>query len=537
MTITIYATSQDVLSDAECDSLRGRYMDESSYDRVIREDCDLYYEGQIIFRFRKGLFSKELLDTAWHNCKYLAKSSRGRGASAGPIDPESVYWKKRQIYWNDKWRASYLVRDKKTGEMKESKMKVNNEVASQPIGFYGKTNGLGLDLPCRLSHYTRTNMDKYEKSIPFFQQIGKHYKDLVYSKYIEQMERARINDFHIPQTPFSTITINRNFRTAVHKDSGDFGGFACLSVLEENKYSGGYFVLPKFRIAIDMRHGDLLVCDVHQYHANTELYESEEDKQYNDENPQQTYKDNLDVGILGLNNRFTRLSFVCYLRENMINCKSSLNKFFISMENSERLPKWKDSEYTHWRAVNGTELSLDCESCKKMVSYHNIRNTPQHLKKTGCFLSHLTLLKHIWENKINNVIIVEDDALLINSIPENLPDDCLTYLGGFIANKKITSKEPIEIDHKEGLNTLDKSKYRMVCLLAYYIPKYEIAGDLYKKLVELKRWRAIDISLPNLLPEVKYIYPSVFIEEPSDSQIMNKKKKHFANEYYKTSKI
>ena len=80
-------------------------------------------------------------------------------------------------------------------------------------------------------------MKKYEKSIPFFQKIGEHYKDLLYSKYIDQMERARINDFHIPGTPFSTITINRNFRTAVHKDSGDFGGFACLSVLEENKLS------------------------------------------------------------------------------------------------------------------------------------------------------------------------------------------------------------------------------------------------------------------------------------------------------------
>jgi hypothetical protein len=537
MVKVININASDCLSESECDGLKGTYMGDNSYETLVDEDCDLYCEGVPIFKFRKQVFQEDLLTTAWDNCKYMAKASRGRGASAGPIDPNSQYWKKRKIYWSNKWRASYMVKDKKTGEMKQSKMKVNNEVASQPIGFYGKTNGLGLDLPCRLSHYTRENLDKYHNAIPYFQAIANHYEDLLPDHFTIQMERAKLNDYHIEGTPFSTITINRNFRTAVHKDSGDFGGWACLSVLEENKYSGGYFVLPKFRIAIDMRHGDLLVCDVHQYHSNTELYESEEDKKYNDENPQQTYKDNLDVGILGLNNRFSRLSFVSYLREDIINCKSSLNKFFISMENSERLPKWKDSEYTHWRAVNGTELSLDCESCKKMVSYHNIRNTPQHLKKTACFLSHLTLLKHIWENKINNVIIVEDDALLINSIPENLPDDCLTYLGGFIANKKITSKEPIEIDHKEGLNTLDKSKYRMVCLLAYYIPKYEIAGDLYKKLVELKRWRAIDISLPNLLPEVKYIYPSVFIEEPSDSQIMNKKKKHFANEYYKTSKI
>jgi len=282
----IYASSSDVLSDAECDKFKGKYLDGSSYDRIISEDCDFYYQGQIVFRFRKKAFTEDLITIAWDNCKYLAKSSRGRGASAGPIDPEAVYWKKRNIYWQDKWSAKYMVKDRKTGEMKESKMKVNNEVASNPIGFYGQTKNLGLNLPCRLSHYTKVNLSKYENAIPFFQKISEHYKDLLPDKYNDQMNRARINDFHIPKTPFSTITINRNFRTAVHKDSGDYGGFACLSVLEENKYSGGYFVLPKFKVAIDIRHGDLLVCDVHQYHGNTELYETEEDKQYNDENPQ-----------------------------------------------------------------------------------------------------------------------------------------------------------------------------------------------------------------------------------------------------------
>ena len=530
MVIRIDASSSDVLSDSDADKLKGTYLGDDSYDRIIDEDCDLYFEGQVIFRFRKGLFTEDLLNRAWDSCKYLAKSSRGRGTSAGPIDPESVYWKKRKIFWQDKWAAKYMVKDKKTGEMKESKMKVNNEVASQPIGYYGKTKGLGVDLPCRLSHYTRTNLDKFEDSIPFFQSIGNHYKDLLYDKYIEQLNRARINDYHIPKTPFSTITINRNFRTAVHKDSGDFGGFACLTVLEENKYSGGYFVLPKFKVAIDMRHGDLLVADVHQYHGNTEMYETEQDKKYNDENPQKTYKDNLEVGILGLNNRFSRLSFVCYLREDIINCKGSINKFFISLENSERLSKWKDSEYTHWRAVDGVNLQYDSPECKKMISYHNISKTPQHLKKTACFLSHLNLMKHIVENKINNVIVVEDDAVLVNPLPEDLPDT-FTYLGGFIRNKKITSKEKIEIDHKKGLNVLDE-KYRMVCCLAYYIPKWEIAEEIVQRLEGLKRWRAIDVSLPNILKEIKYIYPAPFCEEHSESQIMNKKKTKFANEFY-----
>ena len=531
---TIRATPE--LSENECKLLKGKYLDESNYDFLINQDTDCYdaETGTLIFKFRKKAFDEDLLNIAWDNCKRLAKTSRGRGASAGPIDPESVYWKKREIYWQDKWSVKYKVKDRKTGEMKESKMKVNNEVASNPIGYFGKMRGMGSDLPCRLTHYTKENMENYEKSKVYFQKMSEFYEDLHPEKYKQQKERAILNEFHIEGTPFSTITVNRNFRTAVHKDAGDFGGWASLSVLEENKYSGGYFVLPKYRIAIDLRHGDYLLCDVHNYHGNTELYETEEDKKYNDEFPQQTFKDNLEVGIPGLNNRFTRLSFVCYLREDLLTCKSKINKFVISLENSERLPMWKDTDYIHWRATNGKELSLDSPECNKMISYHNIRDTRQHQNKTACFLSHLNLLKHIVEHKINKVIVVEDDALQVNPIPEDLPNN-FCYLGGFICNKKITSKDKIEIDHKIGLNTLDK-KYRMVCCLSYWIPKWEIAEDLVLKLEGLKRWRAIDVSLPNLLEETKYIYPSVFIEEPFKSQIMNQKKSKFAGEYYKQVK-
>jgi len=518
----------DCRTDAECDILKGTYMGNDSYETIISEDCDLFCEGVPIFKFRKNPFHKEIIKRAWDNCKYMAKASRGRGASAGPIDPESVYWKKRDIYKMNKWRASYMVKDKKTGEMKQSKMQVNNEVASQPIGYYGKTKGLGSDLPCRLSHYTRTHMKDFENAIPFFRAIGDNYNELMPDQYASQMERATKNDYHIHETPFSTITINRNFRTALHKDSGDYGGWACLSVLEENKYHGGLFVLPKYKVAIDMRHGDLLVADVHQYHGNTELYETEEDKKYNDENPQQTYKDNLGVGVLGLNNRFTRISFVCYLREDIINC-AGYNKFVISMKGSERLPKWIGTEYKHFEAVNGKELTYDCESCKKMVSYHNVAKTPQHLAKTGCFLSHMKLLKHIVDYKLNKVIVVEDDALQIRGLPEVMPDT-FCYLGGFIGNKKITSKEKIEMEHKEGLNTLDE-KYRMLTTLSYYIPKWEIAEEILQGLMKLNRWRAIDIVYGNIIKNPKYVYPAVYIEEPYESQIQNKKNK-FANEFY-----
>jgi len=50
--------------------------------------------------------------------------------------------------------------------------------------------------------------------------------------------------------------------------------------------------------------------------------------------------------------------------------------------------------------------------------------------------------------------------------------------------------------------------------------------------MKLKRWRAIDLVYGNVIKNPKYIYPAPFVEEPYESQIMNKTKKKHANEFY-----
>jgi len=530
----IYASHQS--TDVECKSRKGQYVNDSDYDLLLTSDCDVYDSEtkKVVLKFRKNVIKETEL--AWKHTSHLAKASRGRGAAAGPIDPESVYWKKRDIYFKDKWAAKYMVKDKKNGGMKKSAMKVNNEVASNPIGYYGATKSMGLDMPCRLSHYTKTHMDDFRGAMPFFQEVSQQYKKLLPDKFYDQWNRARLNNFHIKETPFSTVTINRNFRTAIHQDAGDYGGYASLSVIEEGKYHGGYFVLPQYRIAVDLRHGDYLVCDVHQYHANTELFETPEDKEYNDTHPS-SFRDNLEVGVLGLNNRFSRLSYVFYLREDIINCKNSYDKYYISLVGmEERQKRFEGTDFKLFPAVDGRMMSYDQAECVKMISYHNIRKTEQHLCKVGCFLSHLRMLEDIVLNDLSNVLIVEDDALQVNDLPDisHLPEDSITYFGGYIANKKITNREKFTIEHLEGLNVLE-DKYRMLTTLAYFVPNAQIAKNIVDKLKSLKRWRAIDISLPEVLDKKYYWYPARFLEEPFKSTI-RPTKSEFANEHFKLAR-
>ena len=206
-------------------------------------------------------------------------------------------------------------------------MKVNNQVASNPIGYYEGSNNFSK-LPCRLTHFTRTNYDSYVKGLPYIQRINELYKSLVPDKYEYQLDRSdKQPRFKIDQTCFSTVTINRNFRTALHKDAGDFKeGFGNLTVIERGKYHGGYTCLPQFGIAVDVRTSDFLAMDVHEFHANTEIYETEGDKEYNNK-LELIFKDNPKIGTEGVCNKYTRLTFVCYLREKILKCEEIDERF------------------------------------------------------------------------------------------------------------------------------------------------------------------------------------------------------------------
>ena len=310
---------QKIMTDDEVAKLEGTWIDESYIKLpLVKEDTDVYYNDdgiyKLLLKFRKNVISDDLIDIGWNSYKELAKPSRGRGASAGPIDTEGQYWSKKDLVDTKKWSTSYMIKGKK------SKMKVNNQVASNPIGFYEASNNFSK-LPCRLTHFTRCNFKKYNEGLPFIQRIDEIFQELIPNAHKRQLDRANLTDnFKIPNTSFSTVTINRNFRTALHRDAGDFkGGFGNLTVVQRGKYHGGYTVFPQFGVGIDLRNNDYVAMDVHQWHSNTKLYETEEDKLFNS-TLKSDFNDNPDIGTAGIYEKYTRLSFVCYLREKIIKC-------------------------------------------------------------------------------------------------------------------------------------------------------------------------------------------------------------------------
>ena len=312
-----------IMTDEEIEKKEGEYFDENSVKKIYDEDIDVYIEKdgkkQLLGKLRKKVIDPEIIKTGWEGFWITAAPSRNRGAAAGPINVGGKYWQKRQPTEIKGWAARYMQNGK------VSKMRVNNNVFSSVLGYFDATPF--MKLPCRLTSYTMRYWKYYKHGLPFIRAIDTCFKTLVPDRHELQKKAAEEKPLlHIPETAFSSVTINRNFRTALHRDAGDFkDGYGNLSVIERGYYHGGYTLFPQYNIGFNVRTGDFLAMDVHEWHCNTELYETEDDKKKN-KDLERIHKDDIETGTLGSEKIFSRVSFVCYLREKLRGCKDTETK-------------------------------------------------------------------------------------------------------------------------------------------------------------------------------------------------------------------
>lgn len=320
------------MTDAEMKKLEGTYFEDDPKFTIYDEDVDIYAketedgEERLIGKLRKNVLDKHLVEIGWDNFYITAAPSRNRGAAAGPINLDSKYWKARKPTEITKWSARYII------DGKVSKMKVNNNVFSSVLGYFEKTPF--MKLPCRLTSYTQKYFNYYKKGIPFIEELDRMFKTLIPDRHKLQYNAIHSKPlYQIADTAFSSLTVNRNFRTALHKDAGDFAeGYGNLSVIERGKYHGGHTLFPRFGIGFNVRTGDFLAMDVHEWHCNTKMYETEEDKKFNKTLPR-IHLDNPETGTQGADKPYTRISFVCYMRMKLKDCnEKETRKYYKSID-------------------------------------------------------------------------------------------------------------------------------------------------------------------------------------------------------------
>lgn len=344
----------DILVDEDCDF----YVPNTSL-------TEGHGEHNIAFKLRKNVFTKEEQLGAYEGLIGAAGESQNRGLAAGPKgaklqgrdwvtdwqlavldvlsnpqprldgqDPLKVLIAEKSKFKEESTRGLVWLRSKiiKEGEAYEgffdrwlekvinlpeteraaeailysktciSQTSYANPVNSGVAGYYDRYPRYPYG---RICSYNHKNPELFKKSFPYLKKLDKMFSELLPQRYAAQQRAADRLDpqFRIADdTVFTTLTVNKTFRTAAHLDAGDLGdGFSNLGVIlppDGKGYKGGYLVLPEYRVAINIRPGDLLLIANHTaIHGNTPILPESDDC---------------------CPDCIVRMSVVAYFRENML---------------------------------------------------------------------------------------------------------------------------------------------------------------------------------------------------------------------------
>ena len=94
----------------------------------------------------------------------------------------------------------------------------------------------------------------------------------------------------------------------------------------QKKEKRGKNTISKINEKVDLKSTEvekILTEELTNINEKLNIFSQEEDKKYNEAIPK-VYKDNPAVGTAGLYELYTRISFVCYLREKLVNCPDEI---------------------------------------------------------------------------------------------------------------------------------------------------------------------------------------------------------------------
>lgn len=254
------------------------FMDESHYDTLLNEDVAVYKpDGSPLLVLLKKALDKERIGLAWSVLKGINMKTENRSVASGT---PATHRKKLDGSYSSTSRAPK-----------------GWEVVSGIVGNFERVIRFPYAHKCA---WNLKNPDKFQRLWPMLQETTELFKKHVPDRFAVQkgfVDRTH-KDWVIPHTVYTTLTINKNFRTAAHLDAGDLvSGFSNMIVIKEGLIKGGHLVLPNWRLAVELDTYDFIMFDAHEFHGNTQ--------------------------VLPLSKGAVRCSIVCYYREKMVLCKST----------------------------------------------------------------------------------------------------------------------------------------------------------------------------------------------------------------------
>lgn len=293
--------------------LRADFYDETHYNQIVKnETMALKENGEILFILKKNNIKKENREKYKEVIAKVAKTkTKNRGTASGvakvenfPPDAESLCDKNGEPLKNDRLVSVQYKRKDGTicGRCQ------SNMVRCGCAGYFDAVGGL----PCRMVGWSANNLKKHQILEELCDEIAKGHEEYEPASFYYQKEIAdKSKNYLMGGSPYSTLTLNYDFRTASHIDKGDLiGSRSTITIFEEipNNYEGCYLGFPEYKIAVDLRDGDTLIFDAHEYHANTEMRVLTDKLAYDEVNKQ---------------HHGGRMSVVAYLRNRLSECDKS----------------------------------------------------------------------------------------------------------------------------------------------------------------------------------------------------------------------
>jgi len=278
----------------DADHLAGTKLTEAHYDVVLGGDepCDVFKpDGSPLVKYRPRWFSGELCGAVLPACRKAARTTFNRGMAAGNLD-ETESRDGRTVGQKSATRFRAIKRD---GTLSNTNHAAG--VDSGIVGFFDRSVRRPF---CRQTSFVIQEAAAWRRFLPYIERADEGLREFMPDRWAAQREYASRTaaDWVISQSTFTTVTVNKNFQTATHKDAGDLhAGFGVMSCLRNDKYDGAYLVFPAYRVAVNFAHGCLCLADVHEWHSNTPFTR--------------------------MRYGYERITLVFYYREKMIHCKSA----------------------------------------------------------------------------------------------------------------------------------------------------------------------------------------------------------------------
>src|ERR1017187_3891787 len=240
-------TLMTVHKHKDLQKLNYEHLSDSKYalDTLTKSTICYYPNGDVLALFLKGdifkssrkalpaLIPKSIRDLAFEGLSQVKFTKDTKGFKK-PTRPET----KNAVLWNPDAR----------------------ELA------FGYTDQGSIELSLAARHQA----EHYAKVMPLLRLVNGIYARVLPKEYTAASRHLVARKrFRQAGTTFTTVTVNRNLPTALHKDSKNHPGLIAMTTLAAPGTTGGEFCFPQYALKVPVKPGDLLIAATsREWHCN-----------------------------------------------------------------------------------------------------------------------------------------------------------------------------------------------------------------------------------------------------------------------------